>query len=127
MLFFLSEKQVIVALGSRLGPCLWHELPVVVGLCLDGSHLLYRFHQVVTLVALAAVDDAAVKTILRDAGTTGQELASAIATIAVHSHLVPLLLIEWLAVAHAQNLHLLAIWLRNIYLVIDAGGTVEIE
>ena len=56
-LFLLTEQQFEIALGSRLGPCFRHKLPVVVWFCINRSHLFNFFHQIVALVALAAIDD----------------------------------------------------------------------
>lgn len=126
-LFLLTEQQFEIALGSRLGPCFRHKLPVVVWFCINRSHLFNFFHQIVALVELAAVDDSAVKTVFRDSGTLGKEFAAAISTIAVNGYLVPFFLIERLAVAHAQNLHLLAIWLGYVNFVIDSRSTIKVE
>ena len=92
-LFLRTEQQFEIALGSRLGPCFRHKLPVVVWFCINRSHLFNFFHQIVSLVELAAVDDSAVKTVFRDSGTLGKEFAAAISTIAVNGYLVPFLLI----------------------------------
>ena len=70
-LFLLTEQQFEIALGSRLGPCFRHKLPVVVWFCINRSHLFDFFHQIVALVALAAIDDSAFKTVFRDSGTLG--------------------------------------------------------
>lgn len=88
-LLLLSEQQFEIALGSRLGPCFRHKLPVVVWFCINRSYLFDFFHQIVTLVALAAIDDTAFKTVFRDSGTLGKEFAATISTIAVNRYLVP--------------------------------------
>ena len=93
-LLLLAEQQFIVALGSRLGPCFRYELPVVVGFSLDSAHLFDSFHQVVALVALAAVDDSTVQTVLWNSGATSEKLSATIATIAIYGYIVPFLLIE---------------------------------
>ena len=102
LLLLLAEQQFIVALGSRLGPCFRHKLPVVVWFRIYRSHLFDFFHQIVTLVALAAIDDAAFKTVFRDSGTLGKEFAATISTIAVNRHLVPFFLIERFSVLSAN-------------------------
>lgn len=94
LLLLLAEQQFIVALGSRLGPCFRYELPVVVGFSLDSAHLFDSFHQVIALVALAAVDNSAVQTVLWNAGTASEKLTATVATIAVDGYIIPFLLVE---------------------------------
>ena len=126
-MLFLSEQNFVVAFEGGFSPFLRHELPVVVRLRIHRPHLADFLRQVMPLVHVRMPDHALLQLILGDAGTHRQQFTAAIGTIAVHHHLIPFMLVEGLAVGHAENLHLLSVGLREVHLVVDATGRVEVE
>ena len=98
-------------------------------MCLRIHHasLLYLVHQVETLVFLTLKHNPALQLCARNACPLGKQFATAIASIAVHSHLIPAVFVERRTVGHAQYPHLLSIGLGHIHFVDDAGCTVEVK
>ena len=98
-------------------------------MCLRIHHasLLNLVHQVETLVFLALKHNPALQLCARNACPLGKQFATAIASIAVHSHLIPAVFVERRTVGHAQYPHLLSIGLGYIHFVDDAGCTVEVK
>ena len=79
------------------------------------------------LIQFRLPDDAVLQFVLGDTGAECQQFTAAVGAIAVHHHLIPFLLVEWLAVRHPQYPDLLTVGLRQVYFIVDTAGRVEIE
>ena len=94
----LLKEELAVATYGGFRPFLGDESPVVELAGNDGATALYLLGEIITLVAVAAIDDATVKRILGYAGTSCEQFPATIASITVEHHLIPFLLVKRLTV-----------------------------